>query len=108
MTLYAVTREAGPAWTDGKSAFEQPGVEEHVTFMNALSHEGTVLFAGPLAGSESGRIRVLLVAHADTEADVLRRLAADPWEDTQRVVTTSVESWNLLVGAEHLAAVHRT
>ena len=24
MSLFAVTREAGPGWTDGKGAFEQP------------------------------------------------------------------------------------
>jgi len=66
MSLFAVTREAGPSWTDGKGAFEQPGVDEHVAFMSSLADEGSVLFAGPLAGSESGRIRIriLLIAGA--------------------------------------------
>lgn len=30
MSYFAVTRNAGPAWTDGKSAFEQPGAGDHV------------------------------------------------------------------------------
>ena len=104
MTLFAVTREAGPSWTEGKGAFEQPAVNDHAAFMNQLAEDGFVLFAGPLAGSEHDRIRVLLIAQAASETDVHRRLADDPWQRTQRVVTTSVEPWNLLVGAERLGA----
>jgi uncharacterized protein YciI len=102
MTVFAVAREAGPGWTDGKGASEQPAVGDHAAFMNMLAEEGLVLFAGPLAGSEHGRIRVLLVAEADSEADVRHRLADDPWEAAERVVTTTVEPWNLLVGADGL------
>jgi len=104
MTYFAVTRNAGPAWTDGVGAFDQPGVQDHVGFMNGLAEEGTVLFAGPLAGSEQDRIRVLLVMSAEDESAVHAALAADPWEASQTVVTTSVEPWMLLVGAERLAA----
>ncbi len=104
MSLFAVTREAGPGWTDGKGAFEQPAMNDHAAFMNNLADEGFVLFAGPLAGSEHDRIRVLLIADAGSEADIERRLADDPWVRTQRLMTTSVEPWNLLVGAERLGA----
>jgi len=104
MSLFAVTREAGPSWTDGKGAFEQPEVNDHAAFMNDLADDGFVLFAGPLAGSEHDRIRVLLIADAGSEADIHRRLANDPWERTQRVVTTSVEPWLLLSGADRLGA----
>ena len=103
MSLFAITREAGPSWTDGVGAFQQPAVNDHGAFMNDLAGEGILLFAGPLAGTEQGRIRVLLIADADSETDVRRRLADDPWEQTQRVVTTNVEAWNLLVGGDHLA-----
>ena len=61
MTLFAVTPKPDPAGTEGKGAFEQPGVNEHGAFMNKLADEGFVLFAGPLAGSEHDRIRVLLI-----------------------------------------------
>jgi len=103
MSIFAVTREAGPAWADGTGAFEQTGVEEHAAFMSSLADEGSVLFAGPLAGSESGRIHVLLIADAASEADVRHRLAGDPWEASQRIVTTSIEPWNLFVGAARLS-----
>jgi uncharacterized protein YciI len=104
MSLYAITREAGPSWTDGKGTFEQPAVNDHAAFMNTLADEGFVLFAGPLAGSEHDRIRVLLIADAGSEADIHQRLADDPWARSQQVVTTSVEPWNLLVGADRLGA----
>ena len=52
MSYFAVIREAGPSWTDGKGIIEQPGVSDHAAFMNALADEGFVLFGGPLAGSE--------------------------------------------------------
>jgi uncharacterized protein YciI len=70
--------------------------------MNRLADEGFVLFAGPLAGSERDRIRVLLIAEAASETDIHRRLADDPWAGTQQVVTTSVEPWTLLVGAQRV------
>ena len=102
MSYFAVVRDAGPAWTDGKGAFEQPDVDKHAAFMNALADEGVVLFAGPLAGSEQGRIRALLIVNTGNEAAIHDRLAADPWEATQRLVTTSVEPWNIIVGNERL------
>ena len=103
MSYFAVTREAGPAWTDGKGAFEQPAVAEHAAYMNALADEGAVVVAGPVAGSEHGRVRVLLIADADSEAEVRRRLADDPWERAERVVTSSIEPWNILVGAVRIS-----
>jgi|SRR5829696_10024669 len=102
MSLFAVTREAGPRWIDGKGAFEQAEVNDHSAFMNGLAEEGFVLFAGPLAGTEHDRIRVLLITDAASESDIHHRLADDPWARTERLVTTSVEPWNLLVGTERL------
>jgi uncharacterized protein YciI len=104
MSLSAITREAGPSWTEGKGAFEQPAVNDHAAFMNHLADDGFVLFAGGLAGSEHDRIRVLLIAEAADEGDIHRRFADDPWQRAQQVVTTSAEPWNLLVGADRLSA----
>lgn len=103
MSYFAVTRDAGPAWTAGKGAFEQPCADQHAAFMNALADEGIVLLAGPLAGSEHGRIRVLLIVNADNDAVIHERLAADPWAQAQLLVTTSVEPWTLFVGADRIS-----
>ena len=99
MSLFAASREAGPAWTDGAGAFDQPGVGDHAAFMNDLAERGVIRFAGPLAGTEAGRIRVLLIADADSETELAQQLAADPWEISQHIVTTRIEPWTLLVGA---------
>jgi uncharacterized protein YciI len=103
MSYFAVVREAGPGWTEGKGTFEQPGVNDHAAFMNALSDRDFVLFAGPLAGSEEGRIRAMVIVEAASEAEIRDRLADDPWTLSNRLEITSIEPWNLFVGAERLS-----
>ena len=107
MSTFAVTREAGPSWTSG-GIYEQPSLDEHAAFMNALADEGFVLFGGPLAGSELGRVRVLLIVAADSEAEVHSRLAADPWALTDQLRIESIELWKILVGAERFSSVAGT
>ena len=103
MSYFAVTREAGPAWIDGNGAFDQPGAADHAAFMNALHEDGLVVVAGPLAGSEQDRIRVLLIADAESGAEIQDRLTDDPWVAADYLVTTSIEPWVPLVGAVGLA-----
>jgi uncharacterized protein YciI len=104
MSYFAVIREAGPAWSSG-GITEQPALGDHAAFMNSLADEHYVLFAGPLAGSEHGRIRVLLIVNAESEAEIRRRLAADPWVISERLRITSIEPWNVFVGEERLSSV---
>jgi uncharacterized protein YciI len=106
MSYFAVIREAGPAWTNGKGISGQPAVSDHAAFMNALADEGFVLFGGPLAGSEHGRLRALLIVNAGSEAEIHRRLADDPWMPTEQLVTTSIQPWNIIVGAERFSTAH--
>ncbi len=101
MSYFAVVREAGAGWTEGGIA-AQPDVADHAAFMNSLSEEGLVLLAGPLAGTELGRIRALVILNADSETEIHRRLADDPWTRTQRLQVTSIEPWEPFVGAERL------
>lgn len=107
MSLFAIIREAGPGWADG-GAFDQVGVNDHAGFMNDLADDGFVLYAGPLAGSDAGRIRALVIVDSTDEADIRRRLADDPWAKDDHLVITSVEPWTLFVGGERLAAVHKS
>jgi uncharacterized protein YciI len=106
MSYFTVIREAGPSWTDAEGIAEQPALSDHAAFMNALADEGLVLFGGPLAGSEQGRLRALLIVDADSEAEIHRRLANDPWVRTGQLVTTNIEPWNIFVGAERLSTAH--
>jgi uncharacterized protein YciI len=101
VSTFAVIREAGPAWHDG-GIYGQPAVDEHAASMNALADSGFLLFAGPLDGTEHGRVRVLLIVNADDKDEVQRQLADDPWIRTEQLLTTSIEPWQILVGAERL------
>jgi uncharacterized protein YciI len=103
VSAFAVIREAGPRWHDG-GIRGQPALDEHAAFMNTLADEGFVLFAGPLAGTEHGRVRVLLIVEAEDEDEIRRRLAGDPWLGTEQLVTASIEPWQILVGAARLEA----
>jgi NADPH:quinone reductase-like Zn-dependent oxidoreductase len=71
--------------------------------LDSSSYEGLVLFAGPLAGSEQRRLRVLLIIDAEDEAEIERRLADDPWLRSQQLLTTSADSWAIVAGAVRLA-----
>src|SRR5262245_20882500 len=108
MSLFAVHRHAGPAWTEGKGAFDQPGMTEHAAFMNALADDGFIIAAGPLASTENDRIHVLLIADAETEAEIVEPLATDPWERTAHITTATIEPWTLLVGtvSQPVAELH--
>jgi hypothetical protein len=64
--MFAVTRDAGPAWSPG-GIYDQPSVNEHAAFMNELADDGFVRFGGPLAGTERGRVRVLLIVESEGE-----------------------------------------
>ena len=69
MSYFVVSPEAGPSWTDG-GIEAQPAIGYHAAFMNALADESFVLFAGPLDRTEQGRLRALLIVHADGEDEV--------------------------------------
>jgi uncharacterized protein YciI len=98
VSYYAVVREAGPAWVEG-GIFAQPGAAEHAAFMTGLAEDGFALWGGPLAGTETGHVRVLLVVDANSEAEVYSRLAGDPWVPTEQIVTVAADPWRILVGS---------
>jgi uncharacterized protein YciI len=103
MSCFAVIREAGPAWAGGDGIAAQPELSDHSAFMDGLANDGFVLCAGPLAGSERGRLRALLVVDAEDEAEIHARLAEDPWARAGRLVVSSIEPWTVFVGAGRLA-----
>jgi uncharacterized protein YciI len=70
--------------------------------MNELAEEGFVLCAGPLAGTENGRLRALQIIDAEDEAHITQRLADDPWAIAGRLQITTIEPWSIFVGAERL------
>jgi uncharacterized protein YciI len=70
--------------------------------MEALAAEGFVLLAGPLSGTEAGRLRALVIVDAGSPAEILHRLADDPWTRSDRLRAVRIEPWNIFAGAERL------
>ena len=72
--------------------------------MDALAADGFVLCAGPLNGTETARLRALLIVNAETEAEIHHRLRHDPWAASGHLETVSVEPWTVFVGDQRLIA----
>ncbi len=94
MTYFAVVRERGPAWDWSVPMPEQDSWQEHAAFMNTLVADGFVLAGGPL---EDGA-RILLIVHAESEAGIRARLAADPWSPMELLSVATVDRWHVLLG----------
>src|SRR5438132_1644010 len=75
--------------------FKQDGWDEHAQFVDGLSGEGLVVFGGPLGDPDAGP--ALLVFRAESEAEIRRRLADDPWMDTILRIE-SILPWSIWVG----------
>src|SRR5215831_4750252 len=72
---FVVLRSRGPAWDDAKPLEGQAGWPAHAAFMDDLHAEGFAALVGPLEGTRDA----LLVLRASSEAEIVERLAADPW-----------------------------
>jgi uncharacterized protein YciI len=91
MATFAVTMEHGPRWDASRGIREQDGFPEHAAFMDALVAEGFVILGGPLEGGRAA----LLAIEAEDVAQVLARLAADPWAPMQLLHVGAVQRWQL-------------
>ena len=101
MSHFAVIREAGTGWLEGKGAHEQPEVGDHAAFMSGLAKDGFLLFAGTL-GEGNGPFRALLIVQAEEATEISARLADDPWTRARRLEVVSAEPWKVIVRAAQL------
>ena len=90
MAYFVVLRRSGPEWDASRPLEEQSGWTPHADFMDGLVQSGCVLLGGPLSDEQ----RVVLAVHAESEDEVLRTLAADPWNGSHLVVE-SVDAWTI-------------
>ena len=73
---------------------EQDAWDEHAAFMEGLAEEGFIFLGGPL-----GEHQVMHVVVADSEQQIVERLAADPWEPMGLLRNVSIERWHILLRA---------
>jgi uncharacterized protein len=87
----AVTMERGPAWDPTRDIREQEAWDEHAAFMDGLVDDGYVILGGPFG---DGR-QALLIVDADSEEEIHRRFADDPWAPLQILEVGKIEPWRI-------------
>ena len=92
--LFIVLRSRGPAWDDAKPLEGQVDWAAHAAFMDALYEARFVVLVGPLEGTRDA----LVVVRASSTAEIVERLAADPWTPNGLLVTTQISPWQLRLG----------
>ena len=96
MSYFLVTELPGPAWDRSRPRREQSGFEQHAAFIDSLVDEGAIVVGGPLGDPDFGP--AVLVFSVESEGDVRKRLADDPWTDTILTVER-VQPWSIWVGS---------
>jgi hypothetical protein len=96
LSYFLVTEVPGPAWDPSRPRREQDGWDDHAAFVDGLADAGHVLIGGPVGDPDFGP--ALLVFRAESEDEIHRRLAEDPWMGSILVVE-SIEPWSIWVGA---------
>jgi len=91
---FAVLRSRGPAWDDSRPLEHQADWAAHAAFMGALFEQGFAAFAGPLEDTRDA----LLILRASSAAEVVARLASDPWSRHGLLVTKQISPWQIRLG----------
>jgi uncharacterized protein YciI len=98
-TYFLVSQARGPEWDPARGRREQPGWDEHAAFIDRLHEDGRIPLGGP-TGDINGQ-RAMLVVHADSEDEVRKMLADDPWAGSILAID-SVQPWTLWIGQDRL------
>ena len=91
---FMVLRSRGPAWDESKPLEGQADWTAHAMFMDALHEAGFAALVGPLEGTRDA----LLILRAESAAEIVERLAADPWSKSGLLVTRQISPWRLRLG----------
>jgi uncharacterized protein YciI len=92
---FLVTETPGPAWDRSRRRREQASWDEHAAFIDSLAEQGVVVLGGPLGDPDYGP--ALLVVAAESEEDVRKHLADDPWLGTILEID-GVQRWSIWIG----------
>ena len=87
-----VQRSSG--WDHSTPAQEQPGFEQHVSYMKGLEAEGFIALAGLMSDSND----VLFIFRAQSADDVRSRLSQDPWQQDGHARLVRLEEISINIG----------
>jgi uncharacterized protein YciI len=97
--FFALCYQRGPGWVPGKPVFEQP-LHAHRLYMRQLFEAGTLRLGGPFLDDTGG----LVIVQAADEGAARELLDRDP-AISAGVMRATLHSWQVLAGAEVLAAI---
>lgn len=99
MAYFAVTTVHGPNWDASKTGLggirQQDGFFEHATFLDRLVDDGFIVLGGPLGDGEEA----LLIIEARDEAEIIARMADDPWNPMGVLHIGEIRPWTIWLGA---------
>ena len=93
--VFAVLRSRGPAWDDSRPLEGQLDWRAHASFMDALFEERFAALVGPLEDTRDA----LLILRASGVAEIVERLASDPWTTNGLLVTKQISPWQIRLGS---------
>lgn len=96
--IFAAIVERTSKWDPAKPPQEQDGFALHVKYMGSLEAEGFIVVAGLLQKSND----VLFLFRAESETEVRRRLAEDPWQQDGHARLVRLEELNVRTGPAEL------
>ena len=93
MARYVVRLRRGGPWDWSRDMRQQDGFTEHAEFMDGLVEQGFVLLGGPLEGDRE----TLQIVEAESEEEIRRRFAEDPWAAKGMLTPVAIERWTVLL-----------
>ena len=93
MAFYVIRVERGGPWDWTRDMREQAGWDDHASFMDGLLEEGFILLAGPLEGDRE----TLWIVDAESEAEIRKRMADDPWAANGMLRPVRIERWTVVL-----------
>lgn len=108
---FVVIREQGRGWDPSRPMREQDYWPDHVTFVNGIVDQGSMLLGGPLSELDPNgeapdptapvgdrTYRALVVLEADSEKELTKLLDDDPWSKHHVLETAAIYRWETLAG----------
>ena len=93
MARFVVRLRRGGPWDWSRDLRQQDGWDEHAAFMDGLVEQGFILLGGPLEGERE----TLHIVESDSEDEIRRRFAEDPWAGNGMLTPVAIEPWTILL-----------
>lgn len=92
--FYVITFEKGAAWVEGRRYEQQPAIDSHLEYWQALYYQEVLLMSGPWQDQSGG----IFVVRASDPSAVDAIVARDPGV-TKGIIKADIRQWRVLNSA---------